>query len=250
MLGISTRVVSYLAIVLVASSLALAQTPGTLPRARDLLEHGHAAEATHTLETILQRHPGNADAWALLGVARVQQEEPAKAEECFRKALSIDPSLTSALTNLGQLLLGEQKQSEALPYLGEALRSDRSNNRLREMLVSAAESTALQQRANGDRNGALATLLSAKAEAPRSFPLLLDLSILEDELRLFRDADRDVDEARSIQPADLKALYAEAHVKMDLQDMPSAERDMRAYLNARPNDATAHYGLGRILQMT
>jgi tetratricopeptide (TPR) repeat protein len=37
---------------------------------------------------------------------------------------------------------------------------------------------------------------------------------------------------------------------MDLQDMPSAERDMRAYLNARPDDATAHYGLGRILQMS
>ena len=225
MFGISTRVVSYLAKVLVASSLVVvAQTPETLPRARDLLEHGHAAEATHTLETILQRHPGNANAWALLGVARVQQEEPAKAEECFRKALSIDSSLTSALTNLGQLLFGEHRQSEALPYLREALRSD--------------------------RNGALATLLSAKSEAPLSFPLLLDLSILEDELRLFRDADRDVHEARSIQPGDLKALYAEAHVKMDLQDMPSAERDMRQYLDARPDDATAHYGLGRILQMT
>ena len=53
-----------------------------------------------------------------------------------------------------------------------------------------------------------------------------------------------------IHPEDLKALYAEAHVKMDLQDMPSAEQDMRAYLKARPGDATAHYGLGRILEMT
>jgi tetratricopeptide (TPR) repeat protein len=239
------------AIVLLASALVVVgQTPDTLQRARGLFEHGRLADAGHTLESLLQRHPGNADAWTLLGVVRVQQHEPAKAEECFRKALSIRPDLTSAQTNLGHLLLDEHRQSEALPYLTNALKSDGGNNELRQMLVSAAEATAIQQRAHGDRDGALATLLSAKAEVPHSFPLLLDLSILEDELRLLRDADRDIHEARSIHPEDLKALYAEARVKMDLQDMPSAEQDMRAYLKARPEDATAHYGLGRILQIT
>jgi tetratricopeptide (TPR) repeat protein len=239
------------AVGLLASTLIVAaQTPETLQRARGLLEHGHLADASHTLDSLLQRHPGNADAWTLLGVVQVQQHEPAKAEECFRKALSIRPDLTSAQTNLGHLLLDEHRQSEALPYLTSALKSDGGNSQLRQMLVSAAEGTAIQQRAHGDRDGALATLLSAKGEAPHSFPLLMDLSILEDELRLLRDADRDIHEARSIHPEDLKALYAEARVKMDLQDMPSAERDMRAYLQARPEDATAHYGLGRILQIT
>jgi Flp pilus assembly protein TadD len=239
------------AIGLVMSTLvAVAQTPDTLQHARGLLEHGHLADAGHTLESLLQRHPSNPDAWTLLGVVRVQQHEAAKGEECFRKALSIRPYLTSAQTNLGRLLLDEHRQSEALPYLTSALKSEGGNIQLRQMLVSAAEGTAIQQRAHGDRDGALATLLSAKAEDPHSFPLLLDLSILEDELRLLRDADRDIHEARSIHPEDLKALYAEARVKMDLQDMPSAERDMRAYLQARPEDATAHYGLGRILQIT
>ncbi|MFL6305071.1 MAG: tetratricopeptide repeat protein [Candidatus Sulfotelmatobacter sp.] len=236
---------------LFASTLALAaQTPETLQRARGLLEHGEVTEASHIVETLLQRHSDNADGWALLGVIRVQQNEPAKAEESFRKALAIQPNLTSAQTNLGHLLLEEHRQAEALPYLTDALRRDNGNSELREMLVSAAEGTALKQRASGDRDGALATLLSAKAEVPHSFALLLDLSILEDELRLLRDADRDVREARSIHPEDLKALYAEARVKMDLQDMPEAERDLRAYLKTRPEDATAHYGLGRILQMT
>jgi tetratricopeptide (TPR) repeat protein len=245
------RVFNAFVIFLVVSTMAvLAQTSDTLRRARGLLEHGQTAEAARTLETFLQRDPGSADAWTLLGEVRVQQNEPAKAEECFHKALAIQPNLTSAQTNLGHLLLDEHRQSEAFPYLAEALGSDRGNIQLRQMLVSAAEGTALQQRADGDQNGALATLLSAKAEAPRSFPLLLDLSVLEDELRLFRDADRDIHEARTIHPGDLKALYAEAHVKMDLQDMPSAEQDMRAYLKARPDDATARYGLGRILEMT
>jgi tetratricopeptide (TPR) repeat protein len=251
MLRILILPLRYFATGLVVSTLvAGAQTPDTLQRARSLLEHGQIADAGHTLESLLQRHPGNPDAWTLLGVVRVQQNESAKAEDCFHKALSIQPNLTSAQIDLGHLLLDEHRQSEALPYLTKALKSDGRNSQLGQMLVSAAEGTALEQHANGDRDCALATLLSVKAEVPHSFALLLDLSILEDELRLLHDADRDIQEARSIQPGDLKALYAEARVKMDLQDMPSAERDMRAYLKARPDDATAHYGLGRILQMT
>jgi tetratricopeptide (TPR) repeat protein len=239
------------AVGLLACTLAgMAQTAETLQRARDLLAHGQVEEAGHTLEAFLQGHPGNADAWALLGVVRVQQGEPAKGEESFHKALAIQPHLTSTETNLGHLLLDEHRPSEALPYLKEALRNDRGGSKLQETLVSAAEETALQQRAGGDPNGALTTLLSAKADAPHNFALLLDLSVFEDELHLLRDADRDVREARSIHPDDLKALYAEARVKMDLQDMPAAEGDLRTYLKGRPGDATAHYGLGRVLQMT
>jgi tetratricopeptide (TPR) repeat protein len=248
---IPRQLINVFAIGLLACTLAgMAQTSETLPRARDLIAHGQVEEAGHTLETFLQRHPDNADAWALLGVVRVQQNERPQGEESFRKALAIQPRLTYAETNLGHLLLDEHRPSEALPYLREALRSDRGDGKLQEMLVSAAEGTALEQRAGGDPNGALATLLSAKADTPHNFALLLDLSILEDERRRLRDADRDVHEARSIHPEDLKALYTEARVKMDLQDMPAAERDLRLYLRGRPGDATAHYGLARVLQMT
>jgi tetratricopeptide (TPR) repeat protein len=248
---IASHIFNWSSIGVLALALTLtAQVPKTLQQARGLLEHGEAAEARHTLEVFLQRHPRSAEGWTLLGVARAQQNEPAKAEECFHKALAIQPHLTSAETDLGHLLLSEHRGPEALPFLSDALRTDRGNNQLRDMLVAAAEESALQQRASGDRSGALATLLAAKAEVPHDFHLLLDLSILEDEARLLRDAERDVAEARTIHPGDMKALYAEARVKMDLQDMPAAERDMRAYLKGRPEDATAHYGLGRILQIT
>jgi tetratricopeptide (TPR) repeat protein len=242
---------TYAAIGMIALAMSVAaQTPDTLQHARSLLEHGQAAEASQALGTFLERNPRSADGWTMLGVAHAQQGQNPQAEECFHKALGIEPHLVSAQMNLGHLLLSEHRASDALPYLSDALRNDPSNNELHEMFVSAAEGTALEQRASGDRNAALATLLAAKAQTPHDFRLLLDLSILEDEARLLRDADRDVAEARALHPEDLKALYAEARVKMDLQDMPSAERDMREYLKARPDDATAHYGLGRILQIT
>src|SRR3954447_14670396 len=119
----------------------------------------------------------------------------------------------------------------------------------RNQTVRTAQAQALRQRAAGDSDAALATLLAANKSAPGSFALLFDLSIVEDELRLYRDAERDIQEARRLRPEDLKALYAEARIKMDLQNIPAAEQDMRAYLKARPDDATAHYGLGRMLQM-
>ena len=172
------------AIGLLASAVAvMAQTPQALEHAQGLLAHGQTAEAGRTLDAFLAQHPGNADAWTLLGVANAATGVcPRRPRNASAKPLSLDPHLTAAQTNLGHLLLDEHRPAEALPYIAEALQHDRANSRLRDMLVSAAEGTALKQRAGGDRDGALATLLSAKAEATHSFPLLLDLSILEDEL--------------------------------------------------------------------
>ena len=220
-----------------------------LQRARTLLAHHQIAAADTLLRSVLLREPSDPDAWTLIGVVQVEQGLLGEAEKSLRKSLELDPQSAAAQTNLGRLLLEQHRSSEALPYLESALRHGGGSNELRDMTVSAVEAVALQQRAAGDWDGALATLLATRAEVPRSFRLLVDLSILEDDLRLYRDADRDVHQARLMRPNDLKALYAEARVKMDLQDMVAAEQAMRAYLNGRPDDATAHYGLGRILQI-
>src|SRR5438270_4491659 len=57
MSGISILVLWCFAAALFASTLALAaQPPETLQRARGLLEHGQVTEASHIVETLLQRH--------------------------------------------------------------------------------------------------------------------------------------------------------------------------------------------------
>ncbi|HEX6771428.1 MAG TPA: tetratricopeptide repeat protein, partial [Acidobacteriaceae bacterium] len=169
---------------------------------------------------------------------------------CAALAQATRPGTSPDAAELGRSLVLEHREVEALPYLEEALRGGDKSTELRDMTVKAAEAVALRQRAAGHRDDALATLLAARAAIPDSFTILFDLGIVEDELRLYRDAERAITEARRIEPGDLKALYAEARVKMDLEDMPAAERDMREYLKARPEDPTAHYGLGRILEMT
>jgi len=115
--------------------------------------------------------------------------------------------------------------------------------------VQVSERIALNVRAAGDRDGALAALLRAKPFAPDSVRLLYDLGVLEDEMQLYRDAERVLSHALELEGNvvdDPNLLYAVGRVKLDLGDLSAAEEEMTAYLKLRPADASAHYALGRI----
>ena len=114
--------------------------------------------------------------------------------------------------------------------------------------VEVSERLALQARAAHDMNGALGELLRARKFVPHSARLLYDLSTLEEQIGLYRDANTTAGELRALTPADPKVLYLAARIELDLGRLSDAEKDMRAYVETHPDDATAHYGLGRILQ--
>jgi tetratricopeptide (TPR) repeat protein len=115
--------------------------------------------------------------------------------------------------------------------------------------VQASESLALAQRHDGHLVEALQALLRARPFAPRNPRLLVDLGILEEEMKLYPDAEKDLALAQQVSPNDLNADYAMARVKMDEGQLDAAEQNMKAYLHARPDDASAHYGLGRIYEV-
>src|SRR5205809_3578219 len=78
-----------------------------------LMDEGKSAEAVTLLESITAHSP-SAVLLDLLGDARTQTHELAKAEEAYRKAEELDPSELSHQRGLGQTLLAEEKYSEAL----------------------------------------------------------------------------------------------------------------------------------------
>ncbi|HEY0794391.1 MAG TPA: tetratricopeptide repeat protein [Acidisarcina sp.] len=131
-----------------------------------------------------------------------------------------------------------------------ALSSDPGNQRAQDGEVAASERLALDRRAAGDKDGALRDLLRARDFAPHSGRLLYDLGVLEDEMLLFKDADKTLNAAEEFLPGDTRLLYAWARVKLDLGQLGPAEEKMKAYLKQRPDDATAHFGLGRIYQLS
>jgi tetratricopeptide (TPR) repeat protein len=158
------------------------------------------------------------------------------------------PSPNAVATD-GPALLQANRPAEARAAFEEALGRDPSNAAAQAGEVAASERLALQARAAGHIDDALQILLRARNYAPQSAHLLYDLGIIEDEMRLFQDADRSLSEADHIQPSDANTIYGMARVKLDLEQLAAAEEKMKAYLTLRPNDSTAHFGLGRIYQI-
>ncbi len=149
----------------------------------------------------------------------------------------------------GTALLAAGRVAEARDAFEAALSAEPNNAKAQAGEVAASERLALEARAAGKMNDALQTLLRAQQFAPHNARLLFDLGILEDQMRLFTDADKSLAAAEQLNPGDPNILYGLARVKMDLGQLAPAEEKMQAYLKLRPNDASAHYGLGRIYQV-
>jgi tetratricopeptide (TPR) repeat protein len=162
--------------------------------------------------------------------------------------LAAAPQPSSDLAR-AQALLQSGQWSEARTLFEAVLQRNPSDPDAQQGEVKASEKLALEARSRHAMDEALAALLRARKFAPDQPRLLLDLGILEDQMRLFNDADDTLARLYRLQPGDPQTLYAVARVKLDLQQLEPAEKAMRAYLELRPEDATAHYGLGRILQM-
>lgn len=207
-----------LGLLLLASPLIAAQsssTATTLARARALAANHHFEQANQALSALVQREPKNEQAWQQLGQVQIQQQLYGDAMKSFQAALAINP---------------HAKASQE----GE---------------VHAAIQDALASRAAGDQDNALAKLLQALKFVPNSPELLTDFGIQADSMNIYHNADKALTKAHRLDPSNLKTLYALAHVELDEQNMPAAEKHLRAYLQQRPDDATAHYGLGHLLHM-
>lgn len=211
---------SILAVLLVSclSSAAIAQTPSAgavVAQAQSLAESHHLHQANGLLTSFVQQEPGSANAWQELGTIQSEQQLYKDAMHSFAQALAIEPSL--AASSKGE--------------------------------VHAAVARALSLRAGGHQNGALKCLMDGVRAVPDSPELLTDFGIQAYEMKIYEAADSALTKAHRLDPSNLKTLYALAHVELDEQHMQAAEKHLRAYLQARPGDASAHYGLGHLLHM-
>ncbi len=156
-----------------------------------------------------------------------------------------DPRIEQAAS-----LLRQGKPWQARELYQSVLASNPLSVEAQQGLAGASERLALDARSRGDSDAALRLLLSAQSFAPTNPKLLYDLGVLEDSMNLYADADQTVARLQSLAGIeDPKVLYLAARVKLDLGQLQLAEKQMRAYLRIRADDASAHYGLGRILQL-
>ena len=149
----------------------------------------------------------------------------------------------------GAELLQSGKAAEALDAFESVLNTNPTDADALRGEVTASERLALDARQSGKMDDALKDLLRAQTFAPKDPRLLYDLGILEDEMRLYHDADQTLTMLEQLQPSNPQVMYAVARVKIDLGQLSAAEERMQGYLKIEPRDASAHYGMGRIFQL-
>jgi tetratricopeptide (TPR) repeat protein len=156
-------------------------------------------------------------------------------------------------TNAAELLQAG-KLVEARNAYEAILNDDPANQPAQQGEVAASERIALEARDGGRADDALRALMRAETFVPASQRLLFDLGVIEEQMRLYRDADDTLTALEKLEQQDpahsqgAQVLYAVARVKMDLGQLDVAEAKLSAYLATHPQDASAHYGMGRVYQ--
>jgi tetratricopeptide (TPR) repeat protein len=160
-------------------------------------------------------------------------------------AACISPAEAQAAPD-AQSLLASGKVEQARDAFEQLLLQNPADASAREGVSVSSERMALEQRAAGHMDGALATLLRAKHIEPDDKRILLDLGILEEEMGLYLDAASTLRHLESLPPVDPNVSYALGRVDLSLGRLTEAEQEMQTYLKEHPEDASAHFGLGRI----
>lgn len=75
-----------------------------LERARYLADSGRLSEATRICESVLDQNPGRAEAHFLMGVIALAKSRDSEAEQCFARALYLDPEHQPSLTYMALLM--------------------------------------------------------------------------------------------------------------------------------------------------
>lgn len=168
------------AAVLAAAFLAVRQARGavvTVEAARQALGRGDPDTAIRRLSA-LSATSHSSPALALLGAAYGQKKQYAQAEQCYRRALQLDPRNFAARSGLGSVLAAAGRLPDAALELQKAAR-----------LNSGAEAVWLQLgtvlQKLGRHAEAISALQNAAALNPRSLPALFGMGISEMNLRQY-----------------------------------------------------------------
>lgn len=219
-------------------------------RQAQLLRAKHQPEAAaRVLDSLLLKNPADPDALVMLAQIRVDQNDVSTAKELLTKALASSPNSPSANNTLGELMLEEHRDPEAMDRFETVLATNLRDEDARAGELAAATELALSARRDDRPDAALKVLEHARTKLPDDPKLLLDLGIQAMEMGLLPEAADALQAARKLDASNPDILYALARLEMQEQHLQAAEANLRAYLAKRPEDASAHFGLGKVLEV-
>jgi tetratricopeptide (TPR) repeat protein len=193
------------------------------------------------LETAVKLDPTLVDAYSQLGSVYMSQRDYNAAAGALGKVVELAPDRTDAYQRLGSLYLKMQRFADAVAPLEKAVAMDPSR---KETLYDLA--TAFEE--NKDFAKAAESYeryLAAKPENAWSGELRLGICRMQ--LNQFDGAASAFEEARKLQPNDVKTNFSLAEAYVKARQMDKAEETYKALAGINPDGATTYYG--KIIQM-
>ena len=259
-------------LLLLLLALSCHKTDPRLLEADTALQQGDLTRALDLASEVLRESPQSAQALDRKGLALQGMGRPG-AEESFREAIRLDPSLAAPYDHLAALLYQSGKIDEAIEQWRAAIRADGRYAPAHYNLGSVLQ-------ARGNLEEAVAQFREAITLAPEMVAARLNLGIALVSLGRFPGAERELQEAVRLAPRDpeaafnlgaayvaarkspegirelqralsLRADFAEAHERLATayfyEGKPAeAEREFKEALRLKPDYAEAHFGLGAL----
>jgi len=234
-------------VLLVAIGPIVAQTGDVnlnrLTEAAGAINDSQLPRAEELLNAVLATSPRDADALNLLGVVRAKQNRPADAERLFRRALASLPSHLSAHINLAELLLSNNRATEALPVLLSAhkLAPERADINLK-LATIFADQGKYEQAQQYLRLIPREAFTDAAPEVQAEFAY--GLGVVNAALKQYDQAEEHLTAALAAKPDDVATLRALARVARAKGNLEKALSHLVAARRVAPNSAAVLYDFG------
>jgi tetratricopeptide (TPR) repeat protein len=211
--------------------------PAFLELARNCSRTGNWPQAVQVCQQIIQREPGNAEAWHLLGVAHQESGQAAEAITHLQHALRLQPCSAETHYHLGSTLAQLGRREEALAAYQQALRCQPDH-------AGAWASAGVTLAERGKLDDAITHLRQALRLRPDLAQAHLNLGVALAQQGHATEAAASVRQALHLQPDYAEAHYNLATILGTLNQRVEAIDAYREAIRLRPRYGEAYNNLG------
>jgi tetratricopeptide (TPR) repeat protein len=215
----------------------------TLAEAEALLQKQQFAEAVEKLQTVVNRHPENPQAWFDLGFAQSHLGKTNDAITAYRRAVELSPKWFEANLNLGIALARSGNNPDAATAMRNAVTLKPSSGG--DQALGRAWSALAEVLEQSQPDEALAGYRKA-AELDPHDPLTFEGIGRLLEAR-GNTADAEQQYLKAVDLGSSRAVEQLINLYLKQKRLPDAENWLKKYLEANPQNAAARAQLGKVL---
>ena len=207
-------------------------------RAKLYLEKKETDNALNDINKAITLDPDKAAYYCALSDINFAAGKITNCAEALNKALSLEPKNTEALLKLAELYFYFKKYDKTFEYINKALAVDKLN-------PNAYFMRAMALKEYGDTAKAVADFHTTVEQDPQNYDAYIELGLLYTVKKNHLALDY-LDNALSISPNSIEALYAKAMFYQETADYNAAVETYTNIIHLDPKYKNAYYNLGYI----